>query len=61
MAQNGLVIAKVWNHLMRKDTWWSYGGGGLTRLELYACMTWIAGCIAASIYLVVTRIIPTVS
>ena len=60
MTQNRMMIAKVWNHLMRKDTWWSYAGGGLTRLELYACMTWIAGCIAAIIYLVVTRIVPAV-
>lgn len=56
-AQNEGVIAKVWKHLMRQDTWWSYAGGGLTRLELYACLTWITGCIAAIIYLVATRII----
>lgn len=56
-AQNEGVIAKVWKHLMQQDTWWSYAGGGLTRLELYACLTWITGCIAAIIYLVATRII----
>lgn len=59
MAQTeSAMIAKVWNHLMRQDTWWSYAGGGLTRLELYACLALIAGCIAAIIYLVVTRILP---
>lgn len=61
MAQTeGAMIAKVWNHLMRQDTWWSYAGGGLTRLELYACLALIAGCIAAIIYLVVTRILPAI-
>ena len=60
MAQTEIMIAKVWKHLMRQDTWWSYAGGGLTRLELYGCMTFIAGCVAAMIYVVVTRILPAV-
>lgn len=48
------MITKVWSHLMRQDTWWSYGGGGLTRLELYACLAWMAGCIAAILCVIVS-------
>ena len=54
------MITKVVSHLMRQDTWWSYAGGGLTRLELYACLAWMAGCIAAILYLVATRILPAI-